>query len=569
MKSLRSARLLASLLLFWLGTSTAFAAHHHLSPELNERVARAETDSENQKADAQFVDVIIQFKPGAQLDDHIARLVNAGGKHKNRLDLINGGLFRVPASLLSTLAEDPDVAYISPDREIKKHSKLDFIMDATDTTSIINLGYDGDGIGVAVIDSGVNSSHPDLQDTGRNGTYARVVYSQSFVTGLDASDQYGHGTHVAGLIAGNGNVSGNWMIGMASEVSIINLRVLDANGAGTDSAVIAAIQRAIQLKNQYNIRVINLSLGRGIAESYKQDPLCQAVEQAWKAGIVVVVAAGNDGQDNSMNTNGYATITAPGNDPYVITVGAFNTRGTDQTSDDVMTSYSSKGPSLLDHVIKPDLVAPGNKIVSLLANGSTLDKKAPSNEVSPSLYNSRATKASYFTLSGTSMSAAIVSGAVALMLQYQSNLSPDQVKARLMKNASKTYPSYSTVTSNGTKYNIQYDIFTVGAGYLDTDDAMESNDFPSGTALSPIAVRDANGNVLLQADPSSIWSNSVIWEDSIVWGNSVLLSGSSIIWGDSVVWGNSTMSGNSIIWDDSIIWGTSTTFSEAFNSDDN
>jgi serine protease AprX len=258
----------------------------------------------------------------------------------------------------------------------------------------------------------------------------------------------------------------------------------------------------------------------------------------------------------------------------VITVGAFNTRGTDTTSDDVMTSYSSKGPSLLDHVIKPDLVAPGNKIVSLLANGSTLDKKAPSNEVSPSLYNSRATKASYFILSGTSMSTAIVSGAVALMLQYQSNLSPDQVKARLMKNASKTYPSNSTVTSNGTKYNIQDDIFTVGAGYLDTYDAMNSNDFPSGTALSPIAVRDHSGNVLFQADPSSIWSNSITWDDSIVWGNSVLLSGSSvsgssIIWGNSVVWGNSTMSGNSIVWETSIIWSTSTTYSEAFNSDDN
>src|SRR5215469_4216279 len=134
MKSLRLARLLASLLLSWLATSTAFAAHHRLSPELKEKVALAETHGENQKADAQFVDVIIQFKPGARLDDHIARLVNAGGEHKNRLDLIHGSLFRVPVSLLSKLAQDPDVAYISPDREIKKHSKLDFIMDATNTT---------------------------------------------------------------------------------------------------------------------------------------------------------------------------------------------------------------------------------------------------------------------------------------------------------------------------------------------------------------------------------------------------------------------------------------------------
>src|SRR6185312_12347848 len=107
----------------------------------------------------------------------------------------------------------------------------------------------------------------------------------------------------------------------------------DANGAGNDSSVVAAIQRAIQLKNTYNIRIINLSLGRRISESYSLDPICQAVEQAWKAGIVVVVAAGNFGQDNSMQTNGYATITAPGNDPYVITVGATNTHATDNTND--------------------------------------------------------------------------------------------------------------------------------------------------------------------------------------------------------------------------------------------
>jgi serine protease AprX len=562
---------LCALFVAVLATATAWAGHRKLSPELNDRLASLKTNPPAPLASDPLVEVIIQFRPGAKLTDGIKKVTGAGGLHKSRLDVINGGLFHVPASMLSTLADDPDVTYISADRKTIKLGKLDFIMDATNTTSIINMGYTGQGIGVAIIDSGVKTNHPDLANPGYSGG-SRVVYSQSFIPGLDASDQYGHGTHVAGIIAGNGYVSGNWMLGVASRANIVNLRVLDAFGAGTDSAVISAIQRAIQLKNTYNIRIINLSLGRRISESYTLDPLCQAVEQAWKAGIVVVVAAGNYGRDDTFNTDGYGTITAPGNDPYVITVGAMNTRATDTTSDDIMTSYSSKGPTLLDHVIKPDLVAPGNRIVSLLARGSTLDTLYPQNQLSPSLYGSNSSTAYYTFMSGTSMAAPIVSGSVALMLEYQPNLTPDQVKARLMKTATKTHPNYSTSqSSNGTPYTAQYDIFTVGAGILDTYDAMASNDVPSGRALSPIAVRDASGNVRLQSDPSSMWGNSVIWEDSIVWGDSAFLNGSSIIWGDSVVWGDSTLSGYSVIWSDSIIWGDSLTgaFSSSLDYDKN
>src|SRR6202007_895655 len=155
----------------------------------------------------------------------------------------------------------------------------------------------------------------------------------------------------------------------------------DQYGHGTDSAVINAIQTAIRLKSQYNIRVINLSLGRQVFESYTLDPLCQAVEQAWKAGIVVVVAAGNQGRNNSAGTNGYGTIAAPGNDPYVITVGAMKTMGTPSRTDDLIASYSSKGPTLFDHVVKPDIVAPGNRVVSLLASTATLPATYPNNNL--------------------------------------------------------------------------------------------------------------------------------------------------------------------------------------------
>ena len=241
-------------------------------------------------------------------------------------------------------------------------------------------------------------------------------------------------------------------------MKLINLRVLDQNGAGTDSQVIAAIQTAIQLKSKYNIRVINLSLGRPVYESYALDPLCQAVEQAWKAGIVVVVAAGNDGRNNNAGTNGYGTIAAPGNDPYVITVGAMNTAGTSSRSDDQIASYSSKGPTLFDHIVKPDLVAPGNRIISLYTAALTLNHLYPGNEIPNSLYqiNANANASStYYLLSGTSMAAPMVSGAAALLLQKSPTLTPDQVKARLMQSAYKNLIPYSSATDpvSGQTFN--------------------------------------------------------------------------------------------------------------------
>ena len=165
-----------------------------------------------------------------------------------------------------------------------------------------STGLDGSGIGVAIIDSGVASKR-DLMTS--NGTASRIVYSQSFVSGLDASDQYGHGTHVAGIVGSNGASSTGPNFkrdfkGVAPNANILNFRVLDANGSGYVSDVISAIDQAIQLQSTYNIRVINLSLGTPVYESYTLDPLCQAVEAAWKAGIVVVAAAGNYGRSNTM-----------------------------------------------------------------------------------------------------------------------------------------------------------------------------------------------------------------------------------------------------------------------------
>src|SRR5258708_5617694 len=196
-------------------------------------------------------------------------------------------------------------------------------------------GVDGTGVGVAIIDSGVSLKN-DLKTKDTFGS--RIVYNESFVSGADASDAYGHGTHVAGIVAANGADSTRAefsppLKGIAPNANIINLRVLDQNGAGTESGVIAAIQRAIQLQSTYNIRVLNLSLGHPVYESYTLDPLCQAVEQAWKAGIVVVTAAGNYGRDNSNGRDGYGTAAPPGDEPHASTGAATPPNGTPHRTD--------------------------------------------------------------------------------------------------------------------------------------------------------------------------------------------------------------------------------------------
>jgi serine protease AprX len=283
---------------------------------------------------------------------------------------------------------------------------------------------------------------------------------------------------------------------------------------------------------------------------------------------VVVIAAGNEGRNDSAGTDGYGTISAPGNDPYAITVGAMKPMSTTTRADDLIASYSSKGPTLLDHIVKPDIVAPGNMVISVLASATaTLVKASPANIVAPSSYSGNAKgAASYFTLSGTSMATPVVSGAVALLLQKNASLTPDQVKARLMKSAYKTFPRYSTAKdpTTGKSYTSQYDIFTVGAGYLDIQEALSSTDLAPatfGSAKSPAVARDKNRNVYLVTGSSILWGGSIMWGTSIVWGTSVVwgtsMAGESILWGSSAPWGATADNGYSVVWGTSIIWGTS------------
>jgi serine protease AprX len=523
--------------------------------------------------------VIIQYNKAPKAK-HLAELGAQGGHVTYVLDQINAVAVRVPPSALQWLNGHPDVLYVSPDRPNKVASDDD-IPAVMDDVARQQYGLDGTGVGIAVIDSGVYN-HDDLQNSTGG---SRIVYSESFILNdPSTNDAYGHGTHVAGILAGNGHDSASGYptqyVGIAPNANIINLRVLDANGSGSDSQVIAAIQRAIQLKSTYNIRVINLSLGRTIFESYTVDPVCQAVEAAWKAGIVVVVAAGNSGRDNSYGIDGYGTINAPGNDPNVITVGATKTNGTATRLDDTVASYSSKGPTLLDHIVKPDLVAPGNRIVSLEVPGSTIATQDSNLVVSPittCTLLSCATGASgkYLRLSGTSMATPIVAGAAALMVQKDPTLTPDIIKARMMKTAWKGYPVNSWGYDVwGYGYLSQYDVFTIGAGYLDVYAALKSTDVVNGGAPSPSVYRNTSTGTYGFTNSQSVtwgtsitWGSSIIWGNSIVWGSNTLVS-DSIIWGSSVVWGNTTCSANSVIWGTSIIWGVNGTIAGLSDGED-
>ncbi|HBY59633.1 MAG TPA: hypothetical protein DEH78_07400 [Solibacterales bacterium] len=517
------------------------------------------------------VDVIVQYRqtPGAAALDRLQRL---GGQLRNRFRSVPAASVTLPAAALAALDSDPDVTYVTPDRKVK--GSLEYASPAVGAAWAYTFGWTGGNVGVAVIDSGVNA-HADVRD--------RIVYSENFVPGSTTSaDLYGHGTHVAGIVAGNASESSGGKTfrtfrGVAPGARIINLRVLDASGAGSDSAVIAAIDRAIDLKQSYNIRVINLSLGRPIFESYRFDPLCQAVERAWRAGMVVVVAAGNGGRDNSAGTSGYGTIASPANHPMVITVGAMKDMGTASRSDDRIASYSSKGPTLVDQVVKPDLVAPGNLMIAAGVPSSRLQQEHPENIVASSYYSFKSSGDGYYRLSGTSMAAPMVAGAAALLIQKDPNITPDLVKARLMKTAYKSFPTSTTVydSTAGAYYTTQYDIFAVGAGYLDVWAALNNNDtLPAGaSALSPRAVRSESGQQVTLVNDNSVmwgssvlWGNSVLWGSSVVWGSSVLVSNSSILWGSSVCWGSRETSGYSVIWGTSVLWGVnSEPFAEALS----
>jgi serine protease AprX len=366
---------------------------------------------------------------------HVARVLN------------DGAVLEANAAQIEALAAEPSIAHLSGDLPV-----ADFMTVSTRTTfadkvrtgqvgGLLGLGgipgVNGQGVVVAVLDSGI-SAHKAL--TGK------VLASISMVNGQPTTDEYGHGTHVAGIITGAGSyavgVTSDYAGGIAPGSQLVNVRVLGDDGVGNTSDVIAGIDWVIANKSRYNIKIMNLSLGHAVTEPVAFDPLCAAVERAYRAGIVVVAAAGNAGKmvDGTPVLGG---IASPGNSPFAITVGATNTFGTAARDDDKVTTYSSRGPTKYDNNAKPDLAAPGNKIVSLEAPNSYIASHYPSEHVAGSGNNA------YLRMSGTSMSAPMVSGAAALLLQAQPTMTATQLKFELQ---------------SGSNYMVDAGVYGAGAG---------------------------------------------------------------------------------------------------------
>src|SRR6185436_18709265 len=400
-----------------------------------------------------------------------------------------------------------------------------------------------------VIDSGISSWHDDFTNkTAKLFPYGnqRVAKFVDFVNGRSLPyDDNGHGTHVSGIIAGNGQDSPNSeKQGIAPAASLISLKVLDANGQGTISNIIAALGWVKANAKAYNIRGVNMSVGAAIRESYWTDPLTLAVKAVTDQGITVVTAAGNMGK-NAAGQLQYGAITAPGNAPWALTVGASSTMGTLTRNDDTMAGFSSSGPTFIDFDSKPDLVAPGQGTISLAAAGSTFYYSK-----SAFLLGGKMGLGSkpYLALSGTSMAAPVVAGSVALMLQANPKLTPNLVKAILQYTA-QSYPGYSSLRQ--------------GAGFLNTLGAVR---------LAQYYVAPKTGD---KVPVQSVWSRQILWGSHRLTGGIMKPSANAwattVVWcsaktlattGDNIVWGSMALNGDNIVWGsstsgDNIVWGTS------------
>ena len=494
------------LLVLVMPGASAYAASSSPKPPKLDALMRA------QASKAGWSRVIVRAVDGASLSKVAPLIQKAGGKLGRALPLIQARVADVPNAALVALANNALVEQVSFDRPVTGVAERAGATIGA-TTVRQELGYDGSGIGVAVIDSGITAWHDDL--TG--GTGQRVSRFVDFVNGATAAyDDYGHGTHVAGVIAGNGWDSGGARSGIAPGAELVVLKVLDGAGRGRASDVIAALDYVVANKSALNIRVVNMSVAAAVHESYESDPLTLAAKRAVSAGIVVVAAAGNYGHGPQGNAQ-YGAVAAPGNAPWVLTVGASSHMGTAARDDDTIANFSSRGPTAVDHGAKPDLVAPGAGIESLSDPASAF-------YTTKSAYLLGGTVSTpylpYLSLSGTSVAAPVVSGTVALLLQANPALTPNAIKAILQYTA-QPYAGY--------------DALTQGAGFLNAKGAVEMARFFGSPAGIPYPASEEWGRQL-------IWGNQRIrggrlapganaWASTVTWGAALTSEGANVEWG--------------------------------------
>ena len=531
-------------------------------------------------AAGQSARVIMQFATTAERDAAFTRLLDRGAAVR-AVDTGGGPALIVFGSPQVFSSEFARATQISLDAGVRVLASTP-VRDRSarqSTAGAINSQFAGTssrgGLAVAIIDSGIQP-HPDLP-------LNRIRYFKDFVTGGSTPvDNCGHGTHVAGIVAGSGARSNGLYAGIAPDLDVVALRVLGDDCSGNTSDVIDALEWVASHHETYKIKVVNISLGHAVLESVFTDPLVQAVERLSRKGIAVVTAAGNKGISPATGLPGFGGVGVPCNAPSAICVGSLDTKGDITLANDRVADSSSRGPSRFDLLAKPDLVAPGVNIVSLAARGSRLFNAYPQLRVAGA-----SGKAEYFMLSGTSMASPSVAAAAALLLNENQALPANALKIALQFTA-RILPQTDVLTQGAGALNIP--------GALTLADAINPN-VPHGANWIrhrlTAANTDAFGNAIawgrrviygdrfVRPDFAEYhlrrWDDDLVWaydaiEDNIVWGNDNIVWGNdNIVWGNTanIVWGND----DNIVWgnslDDNIVWGNGESDNHVFGIDDN
>ena len=418
-------------------------------------------------------------------NDSLERVVVSGGGTVDRqLPIIGGFAATIPARLVPTLGANENLRSLSANRQGRF---VDYSYDeattassgpkVTGATKLWSQGNHGQGVGVAVIDTGVS---PMNDFVARGG---RLIHGPDLSGENSIIDTYGHGTVMAGIIAGDGydsaNHSAGAQVGQAPRSWIVSVKVAGANGVTDVSTVLAAMHWVAAYRDQYNIRVVNLSWGTHGTQSYRYDPLNYAVERLWSLGITVIVAAGNSGPNGG-------TITKPGDDPFVITVGAYNDAQNLDLADDSVPGWSSRGPTTADGLAKPDVVGPGRLIISPRSYGSTVEKTYPKALYAPS----------YIRGSGSSQAAAAVSGAAALLIRQKPHLSPAQVKYAIMNTAKPITGVASTIQGAGR--------IDVAAAVSSADEGYANLSTPPSNGLGSLEASRGGAHVQTDCDGDGV-----------------------------------------------------------------
>ena len=515
-----------------------------LSAKASEDAKQREREKDKEKSK---IDVLVRLKGSASALDGLVRNLGGRVERTHRRGWVS---VRVPAKKLKDLAEHAAVDYVASDPQIGSTMEISRAMAGQPTSYVPESGYTGAGVTIAMLDTGVSVAHPEIDSLLASVDLVSGAADPTFAPARSI-DPNGHGTHVAGIMVSNGSRSTDGRFaGVARGANLVSVRVLDESGRGYTSGMLAGLNWVLEHKDQYGIRVINLSLGHPVFEPAENDPLVQAVESLWDAGIVVVCSAGNAGK------SGHGTVSSPCNSRKVITVGALNYRSSLDPGDDIVGRYSSKGPTRGDLVAKPDLIAPGNRIVSALSPDSFIARHYPGQRVPGD--PDQPTVLEHFELTGTSMASPMVAATAALMLQKDPSLRPDTVKARLMRSARKVNFG---------------DPFAAGAGVLDILGALRATGDVT-RALSPrvfangeegtLAVENTgvlwgNASFSLQA----LWSSGVLWTDDTRWDEPVVTSygllsvdksADTLLWPTATLWPEAALWPESTLWSESVIW---------------